>query len=103
MNTDHAEDQKKLVQLFKWKGSCEWEMQGEEAILSASLADLIPLCWEETKKNIASAGGQDRWDALSPDECEQHKKDSYCICIHLGEDAIDAMSPKECQYIALFL
>jgi len=64
MNTDHAEDQKKLVRLFKeWKGSCEREMRGEEAILSASLADLIPLCWEETEKNIASAGGRDGWDA----------------------------------------
>jgi hypothetical protein len=105
MNTDHAEDQKKLVRLFKeWKGSCEREMRGEEAALSASLADLIPLCWEETEKNIASAGGRDGWDALSPDEREQREKDSYQrICIHLGEDAIDAMSPEERQYIALFL
>jgi len=78
MNTDHAEDQKKLVRLFKeWKGSCKREMRGEEAILSASLADLIPLCWEETEKNIASAGGRDGWDALSPDEREQREKDSY--------------------------
>jgi hypothetical protein len=52
-------------------------MQGEEAILSTSLADLIPLCWKETEKNIASAGGQDRWDALSPDKHEQCEKDSY--------------------------
>jgi hypothetical protein len=54
MHTDHAEDQKKLVRLFKsWKDSCEREMCGEEAILLASLSDLIPLIWEETEWNIS--------------------------------------------------
>ncbi|KIM88216.1 hypothetical protein PILCRDRAFT_3255 [Piloderma croceum F 1598] len=69
MNTDHAEDQKKLFRLFEtWKASCKREMCGAEAILSASLADLIPLLWKEAEQNVADAGGLAGWEALSPDE-----------------------------------
>jgi hypothetical protein len=58
MNTDHAEDQKNLFWLFEtWKASCEREMRGAEAILSASLADLIPLLWKEAEQNVTDAGG----------------------------------------------
>ena len=50
MNTDHVEDHKKLVYLFQaWKEVYEHEMHGEEAILLASLNDLIPLLLEETE------------------------------------------------------
>ena len=58
MSTDHAEDQKKLFRLFEaWKVSCEREMRGEEAFLSASLTEIIPLLWKETQKNIKDVGG----------------------------------------------
>ena len=43
-------------------------MHGEEAILLALLADLIPLMWEETEQNISDAGGRAAWDALSADK-----------------------------------
>jgi len=40
MNTDHAEDQKRSFSFFAaWKIFCEREMCGEEALLSASLAE----------------------------------------------------------------
>jgi len=53
MSTDHAKDQKKLFRLFEaWKVSYECEMRGEEALLSASLTEIIPLLWKETQKNI---------------------------------------------------
>ncbi|KIM79991.1 hypothetical protein PILCRDRAFT_89849 [Piloderma croceum F 1598] len=65
----HAEDQKKLVHLFKsWKDSCKREMRGEEAILLASLSDLICLIWEETERNISNASGLTGWQVLSADE-----------------------------------
>src|SRR5882724_5702823 len=74
MNTDHAEDQKKLFRLFMaWKESCEREMQGQEAILSASLAEVIPLLWKEIQQNIADAGGLASWEALPPNERESRE------------------------------
>ena len=105
MNTDHAEDQKKLVRLFQtWKAACEREMRGQEAILSASLADLIPLLWEETERNIANAGGHSAWQALSADQREEHEHEAYRrVCIHIGEDRFDALTPDECRHAILFL
>jgi hypothetical protein len=105
MNTDHAEDQKKLFRLFKaWKASCECEMRGTEAILSASLVDLIPLLWKETQQNIADAGGLAGWEALSPDERELREVAAYRrVCCTLGEDQLDALSPEERRYAALFI
>lgn len=105
MNTDHAEDQKKLVRLFQsWKEACECEMCGEEAILLASLADLLPILWEETERNICDAGGRAGWDALSPDERTSREREAYRrICIQLGEEELDSLTPEQWQYAALFI
>jgi hypothetical protein len=105
MSTDHAEDQKKLFRLFEaWKVSCEREMRGEEALLSASLTEIIPLLWKETQKNIEDAGGMAAWEALSAGEREMREVAAYHrICIALGEDQVDALTPEERRYAALFI
>jgi hypothetical protein len=105
MNTDHAEDQKKLVRLFKsWKDSCEREMRGEEAILLASLSDLIPLIWEETEWNISDARGLTGWQALSADERTFREREAYHrMCVRLGEDILDSLTPEQREYAALFI
>jgi len=105
MNTDHAEDQKKLVRLFKtWKAACECEMRGEEALLSASLAELIPLLVEETEQNITDAGGHAAWEALPPDERERREVATYHrLCMRVGEDKLDTMTPEERRHVALFI
>ncbi|KZP10314.1 hypothetical protein FIBSPDRAFT_913879 [Athelia psychrophila] len=105
MNTDHAEDQKKLFRLFReWKEACEREMRGEEAILSAALADLIPLLWEETERNISDAGGREGWEALSADIREAREREAYRrVCIRLGQDEMDKLTPDERRYAALFI
>jgi len=87
MNTDDAEDQKKLFRLFEaWKASCKREMRGQEALLSASLAETIPLLWNEIKQNITEIGGMACWEALSPGEQESRKVTAYkrlCVKIDL--------------------
>jgi len=100
MNTDHAEDQKKLFRLFMaWKESCEWEMWCQEAILSASLAEVIPLLWKEIQQNIADAGGLASWEALPPNEQESRKIAAYWwVCVNLGEDCLEALTPEERHY-----
>jgi hypothetical protein len=97
MSTDHAEDQKKLFRLFEaWKVSCEREMRGEEALLSASLTEIIPLLWKETRKNIEDMGGMAAWEALSAGEWEMWEVAAYHqICLALGEDQVDALTPEE--------
>ena len=105
MNTDHAENQKKLFQLFMaWKASCEWEMQGQEAILSALLAEVIPLLWKEIQQNIADAGGLASWEALPPNERESREIAAYQrVCVNLGEDRLEALTPEERRYASLFI
>jgi hypothetical protein len=64
--------------------------------LSASLADMIPLLWEEMERNIAYAGGHSVWQALSADELEEHEHEAYRrVCIHIGEDKFNALTLDE--------
>ena len=66
---------KKLFQLFEaWKASCEWEMHGQEALLSASLAKIIPLLWKEIEQNITKIGGMACWEALPLNDRESHEE-----------------------------
>ena len=105
MNTDHAEDQKKLFRLFEaWKASCEREMRGQEALLSASLVETIPLLWNEIEQNITEIGGMACWEALSPGERESCEVAAYKrLCIKLGEDRLDALTPEQRRYASLFI
>ena len=41
-------------------------MRGQEALLSAPLAETIPLLWKEIEQNITKIGGMACWEALSP-------------------------------------
>ncbi|KAF7982031.1 hypothetical protein HWV62_30288 [Athelia sp. TMB] len=97
MITDHAEDQKKLVRLLEtWKESCEREMRGQEALLTAAVADIMPLLVAESERNIAEAGGLDAWQALPADVCEAKEVESYRrICCSIGEQKLSELSPEE--------
>ncbi|KAF7969488.1 hypothetical protein HWV62_27231 [Athelia sp. TMB] len=97
MNTDHAEDQKKLVCLFlAWKESVKKELRGEEAMFLSLLLELLPLLFEETERNITNAGGLQAYQALSANERKSHERDAYkCVAMHLGEEKLDALSLEE--------
>ncbi|KDQ10140.1 hypothetical protein BOTBODRAFT_116269 [Botryobasidium botryosum FD-172 SS1] len=106
MNTDHANDQKKLFRLFtEFKKNCEAEMRGEEAFESSeSLADIYPILWEEINRVIEEAGGEQVWDTLEPDErqrweCEAYKR----ACVRIGKERMDAMTPEEIRSILFCL
>src|ERR1700736_2387848 len=79
-------------------------MRGEEALLSASLTEIIPLLWKETQKNIEDVGGMAAWEALSAGEWEVQEVAAYHrIRLALGEDQLDALTPEEWRYAALFI
>lgn len=105
MNTDHAEDQKKLVRLFaSWKETCEYEVRGEEALLSASIAELIPLLWVETERNIQAVGGLAAWNALSEDDQMIRKQEAYKrACLHIGKELFEQLTPNERRHAVLFI
>lgn len=105
MITDHAEDQKKLVRMLEaWKVSCEREMRGQEALLTASLADLMPMLVAESERNVAEAGGLEAWNMLPADVREAKEITGYRrFCCVVGEQKLNELTPEERQYAALFL
>jgi len=79
-------------------------MCGEEALLSASLAEVILLLRTEMQHNIAEAGGLAGWEAFPPGERELHEIAAYQrICVKLGEDRPATLTLKEWHYVSLFI
>jgi hypothetical protein len=79
-------------------------MRGEEALLAASLSNVLPFLWREIESNISAAGGYDVWMALAADECEKCEVEAYKrVCITLGADKLGELRPEEHQYTALFI
>ncbi|KDQ16577.1 hypothetical protein BOTBODRAFT_173079 [Botryobasidium botryosum FD-172 SS1] len=105
MNTDHAEDQKKLFREFEgWKEICEQELRGEAVLRSSELADIHPILWEEIARVVNEAGGQEAWDALPLDEKEKRNEEAHTrACRRIGKERLDALTPEERCYIALFI
>jgi hypothetical protein len=78
MHTDHAEDQKKLVQLVKaLKEVYEREGRGEDELLSMSMVELMPILLEVGQHTVEHAGGPDLWNTLSKEEQDAHMHESH--------------------------
>ncbi|KDQ09796.1 hypothetical protein BOTBODRAFT_178707 [Botryobasidium botryosum FD-172 SS1] len=105
MNTNHAEDQKKLFRIFEnWKERCEQELLGEETLRLSELGDIHPILWEEITHVMNEAGGQEVWDALPLDQKERRQEEAHQrACARIGKERIDAMTPEQRRYIALFI
>ncbi|KDQ18614.1 hypothetical protein BOTBODRAFT_103772 [Botryobasidium botryosum FD-172 SS1] len=105
MNTDHAEDQKKLFRLFEnWKERCEQELLGEETLHLSELGDIHPILWEEIARVIDEAGGKEVWDVLPLGEKERRQEEAHRrACVRIGKERLDAMTPEQRRYIALFI
>src|ERR1700683_1773409 len=98
-------NRKRFFPLFEaWKASGEWEIHGQEALLSAPLAKIIPLLWKEIEQNITKIGGMACWKALSLNDQGSHEVTAYKrLCIKLGEDKLDALPPEQQRYAFLFI
>lgn len=105
MNTDHAEDQKKLVRLIGClKELCERETRGEKVLLSKSVNESLPLLLTMRNKVIQEAGGSEVWNGLS--EVEQSKLNERVyreLCIQLGHEDFGRLSSTEKEVIDFFV
>ncbi|KAI0056754.1 hypothetical protein BV25DRAFT_1872636 [Artomyces pyxidatus] len=105
MDSDHAEDQKKLGHLTKnWKLEAAQEVRGEDFLYSHVLADVMPVLCEEKEQELADAGGLDHWNKLSATEKERKNKETYHrICMHLGDKVYAGFSDEEKEIADLFI
>ncbi|KAI0683197.1 hypothetical protein C8T65DRAFT_784880 [Cerioporus squamosus] len=105
MNTDHAEDQKKLVRLFmELKVRTDREERGQRAILEGALAEFEPIAMEETDKVIKKAGGSARWEQLP--EAERAKRVHEATrraTIRFGEARFAALPDEDKRAADLFV
>ncbi|TFK79123.1 hypothetical protein K466DRAFT_506106 [Polyporus arcularius HHB13444] len=105
MNTDHAEDQKKLVRLFmELKVRTDRERRGQRAILEGALAEFEPFAAEETADTIRKAGGLSRWEQLPGAERAAHVHEATRrATVRFGETRFAALSEEEKRAADLFV
>lgn len=91
--TDHANDQKRLLELIReWKEFCDRTHRGD-SILSSSETDVISVLLEANQFKIDEAGGKEAWEALSDDAKAKLNTETYDkFRRNLGDKAFDALS-----------
>lgn len=97
MNTDHAEDQKKLARLIKqWIHEGRMELQGEHILLQLPSLQQCLIIAEETGQMIDSLGGPVVWQQLDTATQARHHNELWAsIARRYGQAAFDAMTPSE--------
>jgi hypothetical protein len=97
MITDHANDQKKLKQLFQeLKIHYDREIRGERALLLLSPDELLRMLCELNAKKFEDAGGHDAWERLSTEEQDrQNKLVAEQLVQKYGKEAYDQLSPEQ--------
>jgi hypothetical protein len=97
MITDHANDQKKLKQLFQeLKIHYDREVRGEHALLLLSPDELLRLLCELNTKKFEDAGGHDAWERLSTEEQDLcNKLVAQELVQKFGKEAYDKLSPEQ--------
>ena len=105
MNTDHAEDQKKLFRLLEsWKRTIFTISQGKEAILRTPPSDLLFMLANKQESQISHLGGLQVWNSLSESDQNRINNEIYqTICQRLGEDVFQTLSPEERNERFLFV
>jgi hypothetical protein len=80
-------------------------MHGQEALLSASLAKIIPLLWKEIKQNITEIGSKASWEVFLLNDRGSHEVTAYKqLCVKLGENKLDVLTlEKMVVYFPVYL
>jgi len=104
-NTDHAADQKKLVNcLNEWWRRSDREERGKNALCNMPSQSTFFLLIECTEKVIAAVGSVQAWDALPPGEKEmRHKVNHAALYQRIGEEEFQKFLEEEKASIDLFL
>ncbi|GLB36791.1 hypothetical protein LshimejAT787_0310830 [Lyophyllum shimeji] len=105
MNTDHAEDQKKLARLLQaMKDAYERERRGEKIVESMDLAEMLPILCQASTNAMTTAGGPDAWNELSEEEQEALNLKAYHdLCTILGKKDYDSMSDTDKRTVDFFV
>ncbi|KAJ7908522.1 hypothetical protein B0H13DRAFT_1617392 [Mycena leptocephala] len=93
MMTDHANDQKKLRDLFEQlKQRMERELRGERALLRLSSPELLTAIHKLTEEKIMAAGGIAAWDALPAEDRVARSNNLHAeLCQKFGQAEFDAL------------
>ncbi|KIJ32511.1 hypothetical protein M422DRAFT_265676 [Sphaerobolus stellatus SS14] len=95
--TDHAADQKLLVELLKdWKIKTDREVRGDEKLLSLPPEQFKAVLSMAYKADIEAMGGLDTWNALPESEQSSCKTGKYQeLCLKLGQEIFKRLKPEE--------
>jgi hypothetical protein len=105
-STDHAADQKLLIQLLvAWKSEIDREVRGEAILRTKSASEVLQLVQAELRQSRGEeALSPEEWDALPEDEHARLLSESWrAICIPLGEAAFKELSIEEQAEIDSFV
>jgi hypothetical protein len=105
-STDHAADQKLLIQLLvAWKCKVDQELCGEAALRAKSAVEVLQLvhaelCASRGKEALSPAA----WEALPEEEQARMVSEAWrAVCIPLGEAAFEELSAEEQAEIDSFV
>ncbi|KAF8066031.1 hypothetical protein FPV67DRAFT_1417864 [Lyophyllum atratum] len=105
MNTDHAEDQKKLARLLKaMKEAYERERRGEKIVESMRIEEMLPILLQASKNAVTAAGGSDAWNGLSEQEQDALNLKAYRdLCAEVGQKDYDALADADKRSVDFFV
>ncbi|EUC62623.1 hypothetical protein RSOL_424390 [Rhizoctonia solani AG-3 Rhs1AP] len=99
--TDHASDQKRLVELMlQWKTRSDRELRGEEALSQMTIEDRMRALsdhLEEAKKSVSD------WESLSSEQHDQLTHNAWsALVLSLGEEAFSRLSGDDKESATFF-
>jgi hypothetical protein len=106
MSTDHANDQKLLIQLLTaWKAEVDWQVQGETVLKTKSALEVLQLIHAQLCKDRGKNTMTDEeWSSLPDDEQARLVSEAWrTVCLPFGEDAYNDLSAEEQAEIDFFV
>ncbi|KII95110.1 hypothetical protein PLICRDRAFT_69546, partial [Plicaturopsis crispa FD-325 SS-3] len=105
MNTDHAEDQKKLFRLAcLWKAECMQAELGRRELIARPTEELLVLLLDTNRRKIEEAGGDEAWEALSPEAQTVLEVNAMKdLSVRLGKEAYADLPEKRKRELDLFI
>lgn len=105
MNSDHAEDQKKLARLVEqWKKATILEDLGSEYLLKCTPDEQARILSTEQERTVLDLGGPDKWSSLSLEARNQVQVSMVrALTARLGETVFNQLSNDEQRDLMLFL
>jgi hypothetical protein len=105
MNSDHAEDQKKVACILEQMKSQAWiHALGNQALLAQPIPEFLSTLSEVNVQKFMAIGGPDAWEQLSEEEWKKHDQEAYDATIQkLGWDSFNNLAEPNREYIGLFI